>query len=193
MSDRYSGNARRKLVLFTAASLDGYLATLRHSLDWLFAVPGEGDNGTSKFFDTVDTVIMGRVTYDWIMKNDEKGMSPYKDKECFVFSRTEKENTEYVTFVHGEATQFVETLRAKGGKNIWLAGGGDLLHTFMRERLVDEIIVTIAPILLGQGIPLWKENDFQTGLVLKNIDRYNQFIELRYEVLNVRSCHNRQN
>jgi dihydrofolate reductase len=172
---------QRKLILFTAASLDGYIATEEHNLDWLFSVEGEGDNGISKFYDTVDTLLIGRTTYDWIMKH-EKGMFPYKDKECFVFSRGKKESTEFVTFIHDEVVQFVKRLKDKSGGNIWLVGGGDLLHTFMQERLVDEIIITIAPVLLGRGIPLFKDNNFQTRLSLREINRYNQFVELHYDV-----------
>ena len=72
---------QRKLVLFTATSLDGYIATNSDTLDWLFTVEGEGDNGYSAFYETVDTVIMGRRTYDWIKENMSEGF-PYKDKEC---------------------------------------------------------------------------------------------------------------
>ena len=74
---------QRKIVLYIASSLDGYIATEEHSLDWLFAVEGEGDNGISKFYETVDSILMGRVTYDWIM-DYEKGEFPYKGKECYV-------------------------------------------------------------------------------------------------------------
>jgi dihydrofolate reductase len=174
--------SQRKFVLFTAVSLDGYIATKEHSLDWLFAVDGEGDSGTSRFFDTVETILIGKTTYDWIMEH-EKDDFQYKDKKCYVFSRTKRENTEHVTFINGDVVQFAENLKSKDGKDVWIMGGGELLHSFMQERLVDEIIVTIAPVLLGGGIPLFKEKDFQTKLLLKNVTRYNQFVELQYDVV----------
>lgn len=174
--------SQRKLVLFIASSLDGYIATEEHSLDWLFAVEGEGDNGYSEFYDTVDTILIGRVTYDWIMEY-EKGNFPYKEKECYVFSRIELEGRKDVTFIHEDVIQFTEGLKNKDGKNIWLVGGGNLLDTFLKEKLVDEIIITISPVILGSGIPLFRNNSFQTILSLRGINRFNQFVELHYEIV----------
>lgn len=175
---------QRKLVLYIASSLDGYIATNEHSLDWLFAVEGEGDNGYSysKFYETVDTILIGRVTYDWIIEH-ENGNFPYKGKECYVFSKTRKEDDEYVKFIDEDIARFVMDLKNKSGKKIWLVGGGNLLDAFIKEKLVDEFMITVAPVLLGKGIPLFKNNDFQTSLTLKNINRFNQFVELYYEVV----------
>jgi len=173
---------QRKLVLYIASSLDGYIATNEHNLDWLFAVEGEGDNGYSKFYETIDTILIGRVTYDWIIEH-ENGSFPYKGKECYVFSKTKKEDNEHVNFIYEDIVQFLIDLKNKNGKNIWLVGGGELLNTFIKEKLVDEFIITVAPRLLGRGIPLFKNNDFQTSLTLKGINRFNQFVELYYEVV----------
>jgi dihydrofolate reductase len=174
--------SQRKVVLYIAASLDGYIATEDHNLDWLFAVEGDGDNGYTKFFDTVDTILIGRITYDWIMEH-EKGEFPYKGKECYVFSGSKKDDNEYVTYVSDGVVQLIEELKKKDGKTIWLVGGGSLISTFIKEKLIDEIIVTIAPVLVGKGIPLFHSNSFQTPLTLKEINRANQFVELRYEVV----------
>lgn len=108
---------QRKLVLFIALSLDGYIATKEYSLDWLFAVEGEGDNGFSKFYDTVETILIGRKTYDWIM-DVEKDDFPYKGKECFVFSRTKKDDNKHVTFINDDVVQLVKNLKNKSGNNI---------------------------------------------------------------------------
>ncbi len=172
---------QRKSVLFIAATLDGYIATKDHNLDWLFNVEGEGDNGISEFYSTVDTIIMGRTTYDWIMAHED--VFPYKGKECYVFSRTPKEDTEYISFVNKDVDSFTKELKSRSGKNIWVMGGSELISHFIKEKLIDEIIVTIAPVLLGSGIPLFRQNDFQTLLRLNSINRFNQFVELRYEVI----------
>ncbi len=174
--------SQRKLVLYIASSLDGYIATDEHNLDWLFAVEGEGDSGYTTFYDTVDTVLMGRITYDWIIEH-EKGDFPYKGKECYVFSKTKKSNSQHVTFICDGVVQFSKDLKNKNGQRIWLVGGGNLLDTFIKEKLVDELIVTITPVLLGKGIPLFRNNGFQTPLSLKSINRFNQFVELHYEVV----------
>ncbi len=172
---------QRKLVLFIASTLDGYIATKDHNLDWLFNVEGEGDNGTSEFYNTIDTIIMGRTTYDWIM--DHEDVFQYKDKECYIFTRTPKVDNEYVSFVNKDVVSFSKEIKNKSGKNIWLMGGSELISNFIKEKLVDEIIVTIAPVMLGSGIPLFSENNFQTLLRLNSINQFNQFVELRYEVI----------
>ena len=174
---------QRKLVLYIAASLDGYIATSEHGMDWLFAVEGEGDNGFAKFYDTIDTVLIGRTTFDWILRHEKTVDAVYKDKTCYVFTRTERPAMGHFTFIHHDAIEFVKKLKHKEGKDIWVVGGGELLHAFMKERLVDELFITIAPVLLGRGIPLFKGNDFQTCLSLKEINRYNQFVELHYEIM----------
>lgn len=173
---------QRKVVLYIATSLDGYIATEEHDLNWLLSVEGEGDNGYSKFYDTVDTILLGRVTYDWIMEH-EAGNFPYTGKECYVFSRTKRDDNEYVKFVSEDIASFVRKLKNKDGKKIWLVGGGELNHIFIKENLIDEMIVTLSPALLGKGIPLFKGEINQTRLLLKDINRYNQFVEIHYDLI----------
>jgi len=155
----------RKMILFIATSLDGYIATEDESLDWLFEVEGEGDNGYSEFFHRVDTVLMGRKTYDWVVKNTN-GDFPYKDEKCYVFTRSPLENNENVQFVNEDVVSFTKELKKNDGKNIWLVGGGELIHSFLQEKLVDELIITVAPTLIGKGIPLFKKSDVQINLSL---------------------------
>jgi dihydrofolate reductase len=174
-------NSQRKLVLFIATSLDGYIATNNESLDWLFKVEGEGDNGYSEFYETVDTILMGRRTYDWIL-NHETEAFPYSNKDCYVFSRSVSENNKDVKFVNGDIVDFTNQLKSQKGKNIWIVGGGELLHYFIKEKLVDELIITVAPTLIGTGISLFKEDDYELELSLKGTRRFNQFVELHYEV-----------
>ena len=150
---------KRNLVLFIASSIDGYIATTDESLEWLYNVEGEGDNGFSEFYETVDTVLLGKRTYDWIMKQEIEEF-PYKNKECYVFTRSSIDDTEDAKFVNDNITEFVDKLKSKDGKNIWIVGGGELLHSFIQEKLVDEIIITIAPTLIGNGIPLFREGEF---------------------------------
>ncbi|GKV54087.1 dihydrofolate reductase [Sporosarcina sp. NCCP-2222] len=172
---------KRKVVLFIASSLDGYIATKEESLEWLFSVEGEGDNGFSEFYDTVSTVIMGKRTYDWIMSHELKEF-PYVNKDCYVFTRSVVEDKENVEFVSSDLPKLINDLKNQEGNNIWIVGGGELLQTFLEEKLVDEIIVTVAPAILGKGIPLFREGDYQLNLSLKRTRTFNQFVELHYEV-----------
>ncbi|MGN6714286.1 dihydrofolate reductase family protein [Anaerocolumna jejuensis] len=172
----------RKVVLFIAMSLDGYIATKEDSLEWLFQTEGEGDNGYSEFYETVDTIILGRRTYDWILDMEGDNF-PYKGRQCFVFSGSRQGEDKNVRFFHGDITDFITKLKQEEGKDIWVVGGGELLQHFISNRLVDEWIITIAPTVLGDGIPLFKKNDFETRLRLKGVRRFNQFTELRYETV----------
>ncbi|WP_043931840.1 dihydrofolate reductase family protein [Bacillus sp. EB01] len=171
----------RKVVVFIAQSLDGYIATKDDSLEWLFKVEGEGDNGYSEFYETVDTIVMGKRTFDWIMEQ-EKGKFPYLNKECYVFTRSQLEDTSDVTFLNEDIPTFIQSLKENEGKDIWIVGGGDLLQTFFKEKLVDEMIVTIAPTIIGEGIPLFKEGSYQLDFHLKSVRTFNQFAELHYDV-----------
>ncbi|MGX6444340.1 dihydrofolate reductase family protein [Neobacillus sp. K501] len=172
---------KRKLVLFIATSLDGYIATKDDSLEWLFKVEGEGDNGYSEFYETVDTILMGRKTYDWI-KNNLTGEFPYQNKQCYIFSRSKNEGTKDIKFINENIVDFADKLKNEEGKNIWIVGGGDLLHHFIENKLVDEFIITVAPTIIGNGIPLFKEGNYQLELKLQSTRTFNQFVELHYLV-----------
>lgn len=170
---------KRKVFVFIATSLDGYIATEGDSLDWLFKVEGEGDNGYSEFYDTIDTIVLGRRTYDWIMDHEKENF-PYKNKKCYVFSRSIQEPNDNVEYVEGNIVEFIDRLKGVEGKNIWIVGGGDLLTYFVKEDLIDEFIITVAPVIIGKGIPLFNRQNTEIELELKNIRRFNQFVELHY-------------
>ena len=169
----------RNVILFIAQSLDGYIATDDESLDWLFRVEGEGDNGYLEFYDTVDTILMGRRTYDWILR-EEKGRFPYEGKTCHIFSKTAHEPDTHVAFVSGDVVAFVNALKASEGKSIWIVGGGELIAPLVQANAIDEYIITLAPVLIGSGIPLFKRRPSEVGLVLGGVRRFGQFVELHY-------------
>ncbi len=171
---------KRKVMVFIATSLDGYIATEEESLDWLFKVDGEGDNGYSEFYDTIDTVILGRRTYDWII-NIEKETFPYVNKKCYVFSKSKHEPNNNVEFVDDNIVPFINALKRVEGGDIWIVGGGNLISDFLKENLVDELIITVAPTIIGSGIPLFNKQKLELELKLKGIRRFNQFAQLHYE------------
>lgn len=167
----------RKLVLYIAVSLDGFIAGEGESLDWLDKVEGQGDNGYEAFYSGVDTVLMGRKTYDWIMAHAE---FPYTGKDCYVFSHTPRGNTKDVTFVCENAASFASHLKEQPGKQIWLVGGGGLLRPLLETGLVDEMILTVAPVVLGKGIPLFQRMEQERDFILAGLERYGQFAQLHY-------------
>lgn len=167
----------RKISCYIAASLDGYIAAADDSLDWLFNVEGEGDAGYAAYMENVDTIVMGRRTYDWVMAQEE-GNFPYSDQECYVFTSSRKGRDNFVTFTDEDVTAFADRLQKQPGKDIWVVGGSRLLHDFLQARLIDEFIISIAPTLIGKGIPLFQESGFQQEFTLQNVKRYGQFAQL---------------
>jgi dihydrofolate reductase len=164
--------AMRQLILFIASSLDGYIATTTGDVDWLFT---DQDYGYTKFFANIDTVLMGRKTYEQIQNFGEY---PYPGTQGFVFSRKQNSQSDaHVEFISSSVTSFVKNLKTQTGKQIWLVGGAALIQSCLQADLIDELILSIHPIILGEGIPLFPSplsrknlsfqhcETFKTGLV----------------------------
>jgi dihydrofolate reductase len=139
----------RKLVLYIATSLDGYIARASGAVDWLFT---DQDYGYGEFLAGIDTVLMGRKTY---MQLESFGPYPYSGRRGFVFSRTPRPANADVTFVSGDLASFVSGLKGGTGKGIWLIGGGEVVAECVRHDLIDEFFIFTHPIILGSGIPLF--------------------------------------
>lgn len=176
----YTMSKQRKTVFYGAISLDGYLARKNHSLDWLIGTEGENDTSYPEFYETVDTLIMGRKTYEQILLLSPEEF-PYKGKKCYVFSRTLTGSTEFVTFVNSDLADFVKSLTSQTGKRIWIVGGGEVLKPLLEEKLVDEFIIQLTPVIIGNGIPLFVPGDYENKLLLKDVKQYHQFVEVHYE------------
>ncbi|WP_418300786.1 dihydrofolate reductase family protein [Lysinibacillus fusiformis] len=170
----------REVVLYIATSLDGFIAKEDNDLQWLTETEGEGDAGYAEMYQSIDTSIMGKKTYDYIMKNSES--FPYPEKKCYVFSNSEKDSNEYVEFVNEDVVEFTRKLKEQEGSKIWMVGGAGILDAFIKENLVDEYIITVTPHILGSGIPLFKENNPQIDLILIDTKRYGQFVQMHYKV-----------
>ena len=167
------------VVVYIGVSLDGYIATGEDSLDWLLNTPGSGDNGFGEFYETVDTIIMGRRTYDWIMEQ-EQGRFPYPGRECYVYTTHTQRNTDHATFTAGKPEDLIAGLKA-AGKRVWIVGGSQIIDLCRRQDLIDQYILNIAPVILGDGIPLFCKGQEKT-LVLDSVRTFGQFAELRYHV-----------
>lgn len=137
----------RRIIYFVASSLDGFIARQDGGIDWLFT---DQDYGYKEFLAGIDTVVMGRKTYDLCLTFGEY---PYKTQRNYVFSRTQTEFT-HATAVAEPVPQFVARLRGEPGKDIWLVGGGDLAGAFFAAGAVDELQVFVHPALIGAGLPL---------------------------------------
>jgi len=148
----------RKVSLFIATSLDGYIAKPNDDLSFLKIVEKEGeDYGYSEFTENIDTLIIGRKTYDYVLK--ELGSSHYDNgkRDVYVITRTEKPNVGRTTFYTGNLTDLVKQLQSENGKNIYCDGGSEIINELLKNDLVDEFIISIVPVLLGNGTRLFKD------------------------------------
>lgn len=167
--------ANKRVSLYIAASLDGFIADELGSVEWLESVDSDGDAGYQAFFDNVDTVVMGRTTYQQIFSLTDT--FPYSKKDVYVFSNKKAGSAdEYADFVSGNINSWLNEIE---GESIWLVGGAELVKQFLKEKAIDKFVITIAPIILGEGIPLF-ESDHRHHLVLEDVKRFGQFAQLVY-------------
>ncbi len=172
----------RKVVLYIAMSADGYIAKKDGGLEWLSGVekPGE-DYGYSDFINTVDTVIMGRKTYDKVMTF---GIDfPHKDRKCYVWSQSRDGSDENVTYYSGALAELIGRLKDENGKDIFIDGGATLVQQLMKDNLIDRYIISLIPVFLGGGIPLFGESGIEKKLALQQVTDFSTgLVQLRYDV-----------
>jgi dihydrofolate reductase len=184
----------RKVKYFVANSLDNFIARPDGAVEWLF-MDGT-DYGMREFFASVDTMLMGRKTYEFALthspkpkRKSKKGKSKRASKSSmrsYVFSRTLKpEENEDANIISENAGAFVRNLKSEAGKDIWLMGGGELAKSLFAENLVDEIEMNVHPVLLGAGIPLFPDIGKQIDLELLECKAHrNGCVQLTYRVKN---------
>jgi dihydrofolate reductase len=170
----------RKVTFGVANSLDNFIARKNHAVDWL-SWNDEVASISAEFWKTIDTVVMGRKTYEVAIKS---GTTAYPGAKNYVFSRTMKESPDNnVEIISGDATEFVRQLRNQKGKGICIMGGGELASSLLEAELIDQIGLNVHPVLLGSGIPLFYQMNKQINLeLLENRTLKNGCVYLLYRV-----------
>ncbi|MBX3142853.1 MAG: dihydrofolate reductase [Trueperaceae bacterium] len=179
-----------KTVYYTAASLDGFIADEEHSIEWLMQFPG-GDESTVDFMSGVGAIAMGSSTYRWLLdyyaKHHPNDPTRWEySQPVWVFSSRTLPGREGadIRFVSGDvAPHHAAMVAAADGKNVWLMGGGDLVGQFADKGLLDELVVTVAPVTLGGGAPLLPRRIATPALELVSVRQVGaHFAELIYRV-----------
>jgi len=166
----------RQVILYIAMSLDGYIAKENDDISFLTVVenPPE-DYGYGDFIQTVDTVIMGRKTYDKVLSFGIE--FPHRGRTCYVLSRSKSGADENVQFYNGDVATLITKIRAEQGAHIFIDGGAEVVFELMQKNLIDRFIISIIPIFVGSGVQLFKSGrpeqklkltrsvSFPTGLV----------------------------
>ncbi len=175
----------RKVTFGGANSLDNFIARKDDAVDWLLW----GDEAASymkEFWKTIDTVVMGRRTYEVALRLSKGGGGGYPGVKTYIFSRTlKKSRGKKVEIISTDAAEFVRDLKNKEGKDICVLGGGLLAKSLFEADLIDEIGFNIHPVLLGQGIPLFHEMNHQIDLELIDCKTFkNGCVLVSYRVRN---------
>lgn len=170
----------RKIVFYGAISLDGFLAGEEDDLQWLFDTDLAGVSTYETFEKEVDTVVMGRVTYEETQKilNEEE---LYPEKEKIVFSRTQTGKGKNLKFTSGNPVTILTELKKQTGKMIWVVGGGGLFSLLLEADLIDEFWIQFAPVLLGKGKRLFEEGAYKQRLEWVNTTQMGELTELHFK------------
>ena len=166
----------KRIILYIAMSLDGFIAKKDGNVDWLKKYEKSGeDYGFKELYNRVETLLIGGITYNQFEDT-------YEGKEVYVLShRKSKPKASNIHFVSGNVKDIVKGLKLGNNKNIWLVGGADLVNQFLIAELIDEYIITIIPTLLGKGILLFQERNNDTNLKLLNVKHYDSdLVQLHY-------------
>jgi dihydrofolate reductase len=171
----------RSLLLDLTTSLDGFIADSDEGIDWIQPPPDEIPADYLALMDSVDTLVMGRATYELSLRIPG-GTDVFEGKTVYVFtSRTDLERHEGVELVDDDAVPFVEGLKREPGGTIWLFGGGRLATALCSAGLIDDYLLVVQPVLLGDGIRLWQDGLGVHDLELAYAREWSGgLVELRY-------------
>ncbi len=176
---------RRNVIVHIATSADSYIARPDGDLEWLTSRPApEGFYGMNAFMKSIDTTLLGRKTYEESLR---LGATFDGKTRTFVFSRQAPpaDAPSGVEFVNGPIGPFVSRLREQPGKDIWLMGGGELIASFLDAHAIDEFVISVAPVFIGDGIPVIARRHRHVPLELRAVERFEDgLVQLHYRVPN---------
>lgn len=172
----------RKVRLFIAMSLDGYIADSKGSVDWLKGQGNDNENidSYSEFVKDIDTIIMGWNTYHQIVTELSPNEWIYSDFTTYVITHNEHTSNEKIRFANINPHDLIKDLKEKNGKDIWICGGANLVQQLVNEDLIDSFYITVIPTLLGSGIRLFENAKQEINLRLLNTQSYNGMIDVIY-------------
>ena len=172
----------RKVILYIAMSLDGYIADRKGNVNWL---AGQDDAGEQidtygAFINEVDTVVMGWNTYRQITTELSPEEWPYQGLTTYVITHRRQPSSADIRFVQEEPCSLVRRLREEQGRAIWICGGSRIIQPLVQEDLLDEYHISVIPTILGAGLPLFAEISQKIKLKLRSTQVYNGIVESVY-------------
>ncbi len=173
----------RKVILYIAMSLDGYIADKNGDVAWLNGDGSDSENVGSypEFFETIDTVILGYKTYNQIITELSPDKWVYSGKKSYVITHNKLESTDEIIFTNKNLIDLINELKSKNGKNIWICGGATIANKLIDIDMIDRYHISVIPIILGDGIPLFNNHTTEIKLKLISTQNYNGMVDLIYE------------
>ncbi len=170
--------SRPRISVYIAHSVDGYIADAEGSLDWLFTRAGTDDYGHAEFMADVDGLAMGRATWDYIAGEPDL---PFEGRPVYVFTHRDATPRDGVTFWSRTAAEAVAEWQSAGLRHVYV-DGGRLISEFLEAGLVDDLTLTVVPVLLGSGSRLFHDVPVQTSLTLTSATPFpSGLVQLRYQ------------
>lgn len=155
----------RNVILYTAISLDGYLADQEGTVNWISGENPQDDMPWYEpFYHSIDVILMGNTTYSQITTEISPDIWMYGDKKTYVFTHGDEGESKEISFTNRSPKDLIHYLKHRKGKDIWLCGGANLIAQCIAEDLVDEYHLTLIPVLLGGGLPLFPSQNGQSGV-----------------------------
>lgn len=172
----------RKVILFIAMSLDGYIADSKGGVDWLKGQGSDNENidTYSEFVKGIDTILMGWNTYHQIVTELSPKEWIYNDFTTYVITHNECTFSEKIRFTNINPVDLIQRLKKENGKDIWICGGANLVQQLVNKNLIDCYYITIVPTLLGSGIRLFENVKHEIKLRLLSTQSYNGMTDLIY-------------
>ncbi|AUD63787.1 diacylglycerol kinase [Tenericutes bacterium MO-XQ] len=165
------------IYFYGCMTLDGYLADKNHNLDWLHESGSTEETSYEDFYKQMDIVIMGKKTFNEVLKMGDPKVF-YPTTKNYVFTHDKNISYDDFNFIQRDVVEFVKNIDKN--KHVWIVGGNSLLAPLLDHDMVDVMIVQIAPVLLGDGIPLFTQKEAVKRFELKEINKYGQFAEMVY-------------
>ncbi|MCP3658795.1 MAG: dihydrofolate reductase [Bacteroidetes bacterium] len=173
---------RPKISIYIAMSIDGFIAKKNHDTDWLNCVGGyDTDYGFKKYLSNVDTIILGRKTYDVAVKAYNTKKWPYTGEKLIVLSNTLKQVIDEAELYAGDISILINQLHSKKSKHIWI-DGAETINQFLRLNIIDEMIISIIPILLGSGIELFNINKELPCKFISSQNYSSGLVQVKYQI-----------
>lgn len=179
---------KRKIILDLAVTLDGFIEGKNGEVDWCIM---DAEMGFDQFLNQIDTILFGRKSYDlWgnftpeePTDSDKELWGVFHSKEKYVFSRTQMGTDHKAIFINDRISEEVNNLKSMPGKDIWLYGGASLITTFINLGLVDEFRLSVHPVILGEGKPLFVDIKQRLNLKMVNTRTFSSgVVQLIYHV-----------